>query len=1132
MPPLTNQRDIRSTSLGDWDDDHGTPPPQYYYWADTLFSSWQFLLGCLFVLALWSLSRPFARWVVKLVWVVGGSVWVGGREVEDNDTSVDDDRIIGVEDGHDQPREPPNPLPPTVGNEEHGQKVDESQQYTPSQPAPDDKEPDILKQCRLAVRAVLHLAEVSPEVAAVANATIFNNDTAAAQAHRTSQSKFRGSMALSQPYPTLGQRPPTFTHADKRQGRVTKPSVGTNSLRNRSKSKGRDVPSTRSRSQQRRSAAPSLADVFPETRIQIQSCAPQDGTRLVVPDETMRAGSGSAVGPDDQNWLSSGGLLNDPSKFRSSMVSMSSGGSSIRRRGSLAYVPESSMEGNSSGLLDVRPSSGIQSTSLEIPEAPNKDTSTQRNRSKSRNRGSLKQRRHKRRSRMIDTSVMGDHGLPSASSAESPKSARGSTERHYYSAEHVHEWLIPGFGRVKFTDHAPVAFRAVRTRFGYSFEELESALSGACRFEHSEGKSDAVFFSTNDKRFLFKTLRGSEPESLKSFLPDYLAHVTRFPSTLLPRYIGLYTFERVLVHTPSNLERATPSTAVDDATASLGTKFTIVCMANVFDTPLEIHSKFDFKGSNIGRRTLPDDHLTAGGGGGGAGVSRPVSMDAGIGISSTTSSGTITNGTHSVRQQRSVDESHMPSPERVTLKELDYQRLVAFGKANLFSFGEEMKGELMRQLEEDVGLLRKHGFMDYSFLIGVHKKRREREREREKPPLFPGTFVSGSMSGSGTQKRERARTIRRSTAAEIANSFSSGVSSVFGGGAGAGAAAAGGEGPTLSSSLRPPEDTVLPGYSGDGYHRGNEGAPFSPILQTAASVLSRIVGSYMARPERDIEAQVEVEVSDARSIGGGGSRRGSDARGLDEHFGESDSWSDEDDGGNSSRFKRFNGGIRSTDLQDGEFEYEVYFVGLIDVLQKYNFAKWLERGLKKGNMFAPPSLSGIFNSGASNSTSSPNLPIYPSTPDPNGGPTTTPYTPSRRGSTPLQSHTRTFSFSSMTKVFQRGSSAEPSVSLSPSSLEPDNNNNNNTYPTPRTSMESNGSEGSRSTASSPPAVTSPLLRSHGPGYGSLTPVGSPGVVGGGGRQVVVPGLDAFELSVEEPGRYANRLVEFIGGIVI
>ncbi|KAI9352756.1 hypothetical protein BDR26DRAFT_203870 [Obelidium mucronatum] len=57
------------------------------------------------------------------------------------------------------------------------------------------------------------------------------------------------------------------------------------------------------------------------------------------------------------------------------------------------------------------------------------------------------------------------------------------------------------------------------------------------------GKSESVFVTTLDGRFKFKTLRGSEIENLRLFLPHYLAHVSKYPNTLLPRYLGLYTFE-------------------------------------------------------------------------------------------------------------------------------------------------------------------------------------------------------------------------------------------------------------------------------------------------------------------------------------------------------------------------------------------------------------------------------------------------------------------------------------------------------------------------------------------------------------------------------------------------------------
>jgi hypothetical protein len=104
---------------------------------------------------------------------------------------------------------------------------------------------------------------------------------------------------------------------------------------------------------------------------------------------------------------------------------------------------------------------------------------------------------------------------------------------------------IPGFGRLTFTDYAPLAFKCIRDRFGFTSNDLMKSLDLPSIVEMSLGKSASgeqqnlwyqpyfffnfiftyiVFIFTSDKRFIFKTLRGSEPENLKSFLPDVMCY--------------------------------------------------------------------------------------------------------------------------------------------------------------------------------------------------------------------------------------------------------------------------------------------------------------------------------------------------------------------------------------------------------------------------------------------------------------------------------------------------------------------------------------------------------------------------------------------------------------------------------
>ncbi|KAF9203273.1 Phosphatidylinositol 5-phosphate 4-kinase type-2 alpha [Haplosporangium sp. Z 27] len=218
-------------------------------------------------------------------------------------------------------------------------------------------------------------------------------------------------------------------------------------------------------------------------------------------------------------------------------------------------------------------------------------------------------------------------------------------DKYFFNTDQVHDWNIPSYGRVKFIDHAPLVFQAIRERFNYTLADMDEALSQPMAAMKTPGKSNAIFFAShNHGRFLLKTLRGNEPDDLKAFLGDYLAHIKKHPNTLLPRYLGMYTFERVAaskilgVNTAqhSNIdgmvgggggasggndkEHGSKTTSKYEATAAQrlhlnGTPLTgkddgiqkvvVVVLANVFDTPEVVNERYDFKGSNVGRRTLP-----------------------------------------------------------------------------------------------------------------------------------------------------------------------------------------------------------------------------------------------------------------------------------------------------------------------------------------------------------------------------------------------------------------------------------------------------------------------------------------------------------------------------------------------
>lgn len=373
-------------------------------------------------------------------------------------------------------------------------------------------------------------------------------------------------------------------------------------------------------------------------------------------------------------------------------------------------------------------------------------------------------------------------------------------DRYFFNVEQVHEWNIPSYGRVKFTDHAPLVFHAIRERFRYTQADMDEALSLPMTVMKTPGKSDAIFFAShNHGRFLLKTLRGAEPDNLKGFLGDYLAHIQKHPNTLLPRYLGMYTFEKLAgaklgggvagtaagVGDGTGLSGAGVSFGGDrestglgglgagagsarnksDATAAqhlhlngtllsagrddgLPSKVVVVVLANVFDTPEVVHERYDFKGSNVGRRTLPVDGIPSVRDSRSMNPIAPdlqspprasIEKDSGwsdfahrhahlrnhhLGTSESRSSsmyyeprsdpiyshlqsGGLAGGDGDGAATATKDISHL------TLKEVDFQNRIFTGETQLIHLGSTRKAEVLAQLEEDTTLLRKHGFMDY-----------------------------------------------------------------------------------------------------------------------------------------------------------------------------------------------------------------------------------------------------------------------------------------------------------------------------------------------------------------------------------------------------------------------------------
>ncbi|KAI8616567.1 hypothetical protein BC830DRAFT_1117452 [Chytriomyces sp. MP71] len=273
----------------------------------------------------------------------------------------------------------------------------------------------------------------------------------------------------------------------------------------------------------------------------------------------------------------------------------------------------------------------------------------------------------------------------------SDSQAKPHLDASAFTKQLLYQWMIPEYGHIKLTDYAPLAFKSVRERFDIGLLELEDALGeGICHISKSAGKSNSIFFATPDNRFLFKTLRGSEEENLVHFLPKYLNHIQSQNETLLPQYLGLFTFEPPpqapaspllypAIHPEISSRSSEEASVALLIETTLSKPFTFVLMANVMHPRIPIHLRFDFKGSNVGRAAL------------------------------------------------SAQDVARASPQAlrgVVLKELDWEQLrrregpARFEGVRLCV---EERTRVMEVLRRDVEMLKGFGFMDYSLLVGVHR---------------------------------------------------------------------------------------------------------------------------------------------------------------------------------------------------------------------------------------------------------------------------------------------------------------------------------------------------------------------------------------------------------------------------
>ena len=133
-----------------------------------------------------------------------------------------------------------------------------------------------------------------------------------------------------------------------------------------------------------------------------------------------------------------------------------------------------------------------------------------------------------------------------------------------------------------FDDHAPLAFRHLREHFGVKADDYLVSICGESSLRElgTPGKSGAIFYLTEDGKFLIKTVSRKESKFLRQILPNYYNYVMHSEHTLLPRFFGLIRI-----------------------TTALGRRIRLVIFNNLLPDHVPIHEKYDLKGSTVDRNT-------------------------------------------------------------------------------------------------------------------------------------------------------------------------------------------------------------------------------------------------------------------------------------------------------------------------------------------------------------------------------------------------------------------------------------------------------------------------------------------------------------------------------------------------
>uniref|UniRef100_A0A4W5KJ88 Phosphatidylinositol 5-phosphate 4-kinase type-2 gamma n=1 Tax=Hucho hucho TaxID=62062 RepID=A0A4W5KJ88_9TELE len=206
-------------------------------------------------------------------------------------------------------------------------------------------------------------------------------------------------------------------------------------------------------------------------------------------------------------------------------------------------------------------------------------------------------------------------------------------------------------GHFKFKEYCPQVFRNLRERFGIEDLDYQVSLARSPPVKDGDGHGVGLLLTSYDHTLKLKQISSEEVEDMHNILSEYHQHiVTCHGSTLLPQFLAMY---RVTVESED---------------------IYLIVMRNMFSHRLNVHRKYDLKGSLVSR-------------------------------------------------EASLKEKEKELP---TYKDVDFRN-----NMQKVYVSEEEKERIMDKLNRDVEFLVHLRIMDYSLLLGIHDVGRAEEEEME-----------------------------------------------------------------------------------------------------------------------------------------------------------------------------------------------------------------------------------------------------------------------------------------------------------------------------------------------------------------------------------------------------------------